>query len=232
MKTVPLHGKIAAGRVALVDDEDYDLVMRYRWTAWRDCRKSARPDRFYAMRAIMREGKSTTTRMHQVLTGWPLTDHIDRDGLNNQRSNLRPATARQNAINSRPPQAHSSQFKGVRWHKQSGRWQALIRDRGVGHELGFYKDEVDAALAYDAGAREIFGEFAYLNFPDCRERPERSLLFSKHPDVTDATIVALRADGLAWRLVAAEVGMSQTGVRMRWSIAVNGGRPDRPKRAG
>jgi hypothetical protein len=228
MKTVPLGGKIAAGRVARVDDADYELVMQHQWSGWKDRRRRSSANHMYAMTNIMRDGKKTTIRMHQLITGWPLTDHRNGDGLDNQRHNLRVATERQNALNSRP-RPGSSRFKGVRWHRQAGRWQARIRSEGKARELGFYRDEEDAARAYDAAARELFGEFAYLNFPDSYERPERSLQFSKHPDVSDAAIVALRADGLTWRAIAGTVGMSQTGVRMRWSVAVNGERPDRPK---
>lgn len=231
MKTVPLHGEKAAGRVALVDDGDYGLVMQYRWNVWEDPGPGHRHTRGhgpYAMTKITRGGVETTTRMHQMITGWPLTDHKDHDGLNNQRSNLRRATVRQNGLNSRPALNRSSRFKGVSWHKQSQRWSALIRSLGTAHELGFYRDETDAARAYDAAARELFGEFAYLNFPESHQRPERAPS-TRRPDISDAVIIALRDGGLTWDEIAAEVGMSQTGVRMRWNIAVNGSRPDRPK---
>ena len=204
------------------------MVMRHRWTAWFDRRRG--PDPIYAMTNIWRDGRRTTTRMHQLITGWSLTDHIDRNGLNNQRSNLRVATGRQNGLNSRSP-GGGSRYKGVQWHKQARRWRARIRAHGVNYELGCYRNEADAGRAYDAAARELFGEFAYLNFPDSQERPERSLQFRKHPEVTDAMIIALRVRGLSWRDVATQVGMSYTGVRMRWRNAVNGEQPDRPKRA-
>lgn len=232
MRTVPLHGEKAANRDALVDDDDYDLVMQYRWTVWENPGRGYRRTRGggpYAMTKIMRGGVETTTRMHQMITGWPLTDHRDHNGLNNQRSNLRRATVRQNGLNSRPVLGHSSRFKGVSWHKQSQRWSAHIRSRGTAYELGFYRDETDAARAYDAAARELFGEFAYLNFPESYLIPERPPS-TRRPDISDSVIIVLRDGGLTWDEIAAEVGMSQTGVRMRWNIAINGTRPDRPKR--
>lgn len=236
MKTVPLYGKIAAGRVALVDDEDYDFVMQHRWSAWMHVGRTGQPGVTYAMKYIKRDGRGTTTRMHQMLTGWAITDHIDRDGLNNQRCNLREATQRQNSLNSRPASGSASQYKGVHLSKQAATrprpWAAHIRAEGANYELGFYEKEIDAAHAYDAAARNLFGEFAYLNFPELHEPPDRSEKFAKKPEVEDSVIVTLRADGLRWKDVAARVGMSPTGVRMRWHIAISGVRPDRPNRRG
>jgi hypothetical protein len=198
-----------------VDDGDYDLVMQYWWCA----RAKARPSRTvtYATTRISQGGERIEKGMHTLLTGWAIADHVDHDGLNNQRSNLREATSQQNRFNSRPGPG-SSRFKGVHWAKQNQRWNARIHTRGVIYGLGSYENEIDAALAYDTAARELFGEFAYLNFPDIindiigkgRGRGRR------YPQVQDADIVGLRARGMTWWAIAAEVGMSRSGVRMRW----------------
>jgi hypothetical protein len=101
--------------------------------------------------------------MHKLITGWPKTDHIDHDGLNNQRSNLRPATTAQNNHNQRPQRNTSSRFKGVTWHKRIGKWQAAIKVADKNRHLGVFPDEEDAARAYNAAAVEAYGEYAYLN---------------------------------------------------------------------
>jgi hypothetical protein len=167
MRTVRLGGKIAAGRVALVDDEDYDLVMQYTWHVLEEIR-GARTYGPYARTNVYLGGRRRTIGMHKLITGWPQTDHADRNGLNNQRSNLRPATTIQNTHNQRPQTGRSSAFKGVRWHpgktERGGRWAAAIKLNGTVHYLGHFLSEEDAARAYDAAARELHGEFAYTNF--------------------------------------------------------------------
>jgi hypothetical protein len=93
-------------------------------------------------------------------------DHKDRDGLNNQRYNLRPSTNGQNNMNSsKRSDGNSSKYKGVCWHKRYGKFQAGIKLNGRSKYLGMFTDELQAALAYDAAAREHFGEFALCNFP-------------------------------------------------------------------
>ncbi len=169
MKTVPLHGKVAAGRVALVDDDDYDLVMAYRWFVVEKSRSGVgrrRDDGPYAKTTVRHpDGHWTTARMHSLLTGWPQTDHKDHDGLNNQRSNLRPATQSQNAANQRPMEGRTSQYKGVSWKREYRKWLAKITIRKRGRHLGYFAVEEDAARAYDAAALAAWGEFACLNFP-------------------------------------------------------------------
>lgn len=168
MRTVPLGGKKAAGRVALVDDDDYPLVRRYRWRVSEQAGTATkRPWGPYAVTTIKEDdGRKRTVGMHALLTGSPLTDHEDHDGLNNQRYNLRPATRSQNSRNSRGRIVKASRFKGVCWDRKRRLWFARI---GLGD--GKYRyllhtaNQTEAAYAYDAAARELFGEFAYTNFP-------------------------------------------------------------------
>jgi hypothetical protein len=158
---IPLYGKKAAGRVALVDQADANLVLRNRWHVY-EVRRSGRTHGPYA--SAFNRGIGGIVSMHKLITGWPLTDHLNHDGLDNRRQNLRPATTSQNRQNQRPPIGGSSRFKGVSWHKRSRKWVAQMG--GEQHYLGSFASEEDAARAYDCAARQAYGEFAYLNFPD------------------------------------------------------------------
>jgi hypothetical protein len=95
-------------------------------------------------------------------TGYPLVDHIDHDGLNNTRANIRTATTSQNATN--------RTFKKLKYHyrgviRKNDGWIARIKKNGKRKILGPYKTEIEAACAYDLAAKELHGEFAVLNFP-------------------------------------------------------------------
>ena len=92
-------------------------------------------------------------------------DHIDGDGLNNRRANLRHCTNQENCRNQGLARNNRSGFKGVSWYPNSGKWVATIWDGKRKVFLGYYADPVEAARAYDAKARELFGEFARPNFP-------------------------------------------------------------------
>ncbi|MCO6011461.1 HNH endonuclease [Actinoallomurus purpureus] len=156
MKKIPL----SRGLVALVDDEDYDRVVTVgKWYANPSDRT------FYARKNFWRDGRCTSIRMHNLITGWPYVDHINGNGLDNRRANLRPATQAQNAKNRRRRSDNTSGFKGVSRHRDRRRWAAAIYIAGRRRHLGLFNDPTDAAKAYDAAASKAFGEFAHLNFP-------------------------------------------------------------------
>lgn len=166
MKEVRLYGPKADGRVTLVDDMDYESVMQYPWhihEVIKDGRVIGGP---YAVATVrypeLPRGRQTL--LHTFLTGWPLVDHKDGNGLNNQRQNLRPATQAENLRNARKRTTRaSSQYKGVSWMARRQVWVAMIWDIGKNRYLGSFQDEADAARAYNLAARDAFGEFAYLN---------------------------------------------------------------------
>lgn len=148
---------LANGRgVTLVDAQDAAIVAPFSWY-----RHANGHGGFYA-RAYVRGSHKARIYMHALLAG-PGADHRNGDGLDNQRSNLRPATARQNMAN-QGPRAGTSRFKGVSWFARNQVWMAYIRD-GRSRYLGSFKVEEDAARAYDAAALEVWGEYARLNFP-------------------------------------------------------------------
>ncbi len=162
MSTVEVN--LSQGYVAIVDVEDAH-VLAYKWSA----RRSGRT--VYAHRTVRRaDGRRTSQTLHQFLTGYAITDHINGDGLDNRRSNLREATVSENGHNRRRDSDGQSGFKGVSWHARSGKWQALIRANGPQRFLGYFATAGEAARAYDAAARELHGSFATVNFPQPGER--------------------------------------------------------------
>lgn len=163
MKKIPLYGVIAAGRVALVDDADYDLVSGYRWNAREWTRPSGGTEGPYAVSSRWANGRNNPISMHKLITGYARTDHRNGDCLNNQRFNLRPATTAQNNHNQRPRHGTSSRYKGVVWHRRVAKWQASIKLDGRFIYLGVFTSEEEAALAYNAAAFEAWGEYAWLN---------------------------------------------------------------------
>lgn len=143
---------------ARVDDPDFDRLARFQWRA----KKHGRT--YYAVRDIRKsDGRRTTQHLHHAVLGPGRYDHADGNGLNNQRRNIRMATADQNSANRRKQRGCSSQFKGVCWH-HNRTWVARITVRHLPIHLGYFKNELSAAQAYDRAAKKYFGKFAKPNF--------------------------------------------------------------------
>ena len=163
MKEIELskNGKIHKGKfVALVDDEDFDWLNQYCWSIQIENSNNT----FYARRSIHKsKNKQTTQRMHSLILGIDGGDHIDRNGLNNQRSNLRISSHQQNMMNRDSQRKSSSKFKGVSWSKVDKKWRSRIMFNNKSIFLGDFISEVEAANTYDIKAKELFGEFAHLN---------------------------------------------------------------------
>ena len=149
---------LTQGKVALVDDEDFEMLSAFKWYAQRSNLT------FYAQRAIsVGGGRQTAEIMHRVLMpGIEKVDHIDGDGLNNQRANLRDSEGK-NAWNRKPQEGGTSVYKGVSWHSRIGKWQAQIMKDGRTHYLGYFDSEIDAARAYNEGSLKFHGRFGRLN---------------------------------------------------------------------
>ncbi len=156
MKTIAL----TKGYVSTVDDEDFEKLSRFKWQAL-VYRRSNGTELVHARRSVGKPKK--TLLMHAEICGYSKADHKDGDGLNNLRSNLRPASHSQNGANRSKRGGVSSIFLGVYWNSKTRRWQAQVRKNGKAHHIGCFSDEWDAATAYNFKALELHGEFANIN---------------------------------------------------------------------
>lgn len=158
--------QITGGYTALVDEDDYERLSRYRWTA--DVRKSG----VYAKRHIDKRWNGERMRiiiyLHMSVMGHPRggkqIDHKDRNPLNNTKSNLRVCTPAENRRNSISWKTNKTGYRGVD-PRPSGRYGAYITHNYKNIFIGTYDTPEQAARAYDQKAIELFGEFANLNFP-------------------------------------------------------------------
>lgn len=162
MKEIKLsvQGKNKGKYVALVDDEDFEYLNQFRWNAHKG------RNTFYAVRQLTVDGKKTAQLMHGEVMKGKCIDHIDGNGLNNQKSNLRFCTLSENQMNKRKRYNCTSIYKGVYFNKRAKKWLARIGINGKDIHLGLFASEVDAARAYNAKAIELFCEFANLNVID------------------------------------------------------------------
>ena len=152
------------GRIALIDDKDFDLVNQYKWCAHK------RGNTYYAVTNIkQKDGSFKSVRMHRLIMN-PKSDkqidHKDGNGLNNQRSNLRECFQINNLCNQRKQKNTSSVYKGVYWFKRTKIWRTQITSNYKHIHLGYFNTEIEAAKAYDKAALELFGKYAKPNFGD------------------------------------------------------------------
>ena len=141
--------KLTQGKVALVDDSDFDSLNKCRWY-------TVRADGImYACRGLGPRGDQKHFLMHQALLGRSLygleIDHIDGNGLNNQRSNLRMVTHGENQRNRH--EVTTSKYHGVHRRKTFDRWEAQIHYRGRSRWIGNFKEEIDAHAAYEVARK-------------------------------------------------------------------------------
>jgi hypothetical protein len=157
MKTIPL----SQGKFAIVDDEDFVRLNQFKWFAFKNHQV------WYSGRNDRTGPKRKTVYLHHEVLRCPTSrqvDHRDRDGLNNQKYNLRYASNVQNQMNK--VGWGKVGLKGVRIqanHKGSNPFQARIQLNGKVFSLGTYPTSIEAAKAYNAKALELFGQFARLN---------------------------------------------------------------------
>lgn len=155
MKKIDISTKTYPNKYTLVDDEDFDWINQWKWYF----------SQGYARRMISKP-KERMLGMHRVIMGDPEgfeIDHINHNTLDNRRKNLRLATKQQNRMNRTAYKKNKSGYKGVYWYAEKKKWLASIRFNKKSIYLGLYENKIDAALAYDQKAKELFCEFAYQN---------------------------------------------------------------------
>ncbi len=162
MKKIPL----TQNKFAVVDDEDYERTNKHNWYANKNF------NTFYAVRdSWIKQGSSGFHRkvfMHRLILGLKYgdgkqTDHINNNGLDNRKANLRTCTTAQNQHNRQQHKTGRSQYKGVSWDKVRRKWQVNIKIGNKRVELGGFNNEIDAAQTYNQKAKELFGKFARPN---------------------------------------------------------------------
>lgn len=151
MKEIPVEHL-----VALVDDEDYENVL-----SWAPFRLAKSGNVWYAHKRSWKRGG--VRRLHHIIIPVQLgmmVDHIDGDGLNNQRSNLRVCSCSENQWNARTRKDNKSGIKGVSWHKQHNKWYACIQHKGKQVCLGLFRDLDEAKAVVETARARLHGEFA------------------------------------------------------------------------
>lgn len=149
MKKIPL----TQNKFALVDDDMYEELSKYKWFAFKGVRS------FYAGRSQQVNGKARQVKMHRFIMNAPAglyVDHINQDGLDNQKHNLRLVTASENSFNRPMNKNNKSGYRCIRWYKQTNKWMLQMKDTTV----GYFANLDDAVKTYNIKAKEYWGDFA------------------------------------------------------------------------
>lgn len=193
-KEIQLNGKHGKGKSALVDDDSYEFLIRFKWSCNADgyAIGNSKVKRIYG-----------TVLMHRIIMSAPAdsqVDHKNHNRLDNQKSNLRIATDTQNGRNRQPLIQKTSKYKGVTWHKASGLWRATIKVNKKAIELGKFSTQKDAAIAYNHAALVHFGEFAFINSVDSADPNDIPVVRYKKPKgVNPYRGVKLSGDEATWQ---------------------------------
>lgn len=152
--------QLSQNQQAIVDKEDFEWLNQKRWYAKGP---DSHPE---AYRAIWEKGKQTNILMHREILNAPdgvEVDHVNRNSLDNRRSNLRLCSHSENGMNRKLQSNSTSGFKGVSWKADKRKWRASIKKDGRQKHLGYFTDITQAARAYNVAAEQLFGEFAVYN---------------------------------------------------------------------
>ena len=163
IRPIRVEGNIAyvpltRGYEAVIDAEDVPIIQFFSWSA------KPKPSKVYAVTGLKSESGNTTVLMHRMIMRYPSglqVDHIDGDGLNNRKSNLRVATHTQNMWNRGPQRNSVTGFRGVCWSHREGKWRARISVNNCKIDIGFFDTPEAAHAAYVRASEKLHGEFAY-----------------------------------------------------------------------
>ena len=154
--------QLTQGKVALVDDEDYDYLNQFKWQANQKQNK-----RFYAWRGKKINGKYRMIYLHRFILKLTdkkiFVDHANMDTLDNRKINLRICNRSQNAVNTDKNKINLLGYKGISFDKRSNKYYSSISVNKKRIHLGTFINPIDAARAYNAAAQKYHGEFANLN---------------------------------------------------------------------
>lgn len=156
--------KLSRGYFAKVEKEDYELICNIKWHLI----KTKKANAVYAYHKFGKKNISMHRFIYEhhfgPIPSGMIIDHKDGDGLNNVKSNLRVCTYSENCANvGKKRKNPTSKYKGVFFEKSCNRWRAKIKKQHKDIHIGVYKTEIEAASAYNSVAKEIYGEFAFLN---------------------------------------------------------------------
>ena len=155
-------------RYTLVDNEDYEWLSQWKWHltknthfpfteyAKRNRPRAEKPDADILMHRMI-------LRKHGIKIGGKLVDHINHNGLDNRKENIRMATRSENKAYGKIYRNNTSGYKGVSWDKEQNKWAVSISINGKDKKIGRFLNKEEAALVYNDVAKQYFGEFAYLN---------------------------------------------------------------------
>jgi|SRR6185312_12040017 len=153
--------QLTKGYKAIVDDEDFKFLNQWKW-------QYQHSGCGYAGRGQREKGEMKTILMHRLIMQAPknkFVDHINRNGLDNRKSNLRLCKPYGgNNWNRSKSKNCSSKYRGISWNETKKGWMVAIMKNRRSYNIGFFKEEHHAAMAYDIAAKDLHGEFANLNF--------------------------------------------------------------------
>ena len=164
MATLEINSKTYGQIYAKVDDQDYEKIKDYKWSA-----NYNKKSRKYYVRCANLDGRKNVylhryiCEIHRMDVTNFNCDHINNNTLDNHSSNLRPSTYSENSMNSLKRSGASSIFKGVSWNKLCSKWMTQIQVDRKKIYIGLYETQTGAAIAFNEAAKKYHGEFAYLN---------------------------------------------------------------------
>ena len=180
--------KLTHEKVALVDDDDYEMLIKRSWFAAYD--KKSKMWRAQSSKRV--NGVTETTLMHRLITNCPrgfVVDHINFDELDNRKCNLRVCTFNENVMHQRKSVDNTTGFKGV--YDRGNFYVANLNCKNENYYLGCFKSKIAAALEYDIMAETVFGEFAHINYPKYSNNQYNPTNFNKYSN-TESLLYPVR----------------------------------------
>ncbi len=167
MASEPIEISLPCGSKCLIDKKDLWILKIF--SSWRRVRNHVRVVRHLKTKYGTAREEYYLHRLivKKVASGFEI-DHINRNGLDNRRINLRVVTHQKNMFNTSKQRGTHSKYRGVTNKEKINKnkpWHAYIKHNGKMLHLGYFKSELEAAKAYDLKSKELRGEFAFLNFP-------------------------------------------------------------------